>query len=131
MKMAIIYFISHADYGMHLAFMVVGTFIYLHQHSVQGKNVVPMTAFLPDHHYLCRTATTDSPFRSHLYTCIMANGRNSKRTAANGATTAETKKKKAFGHVKRLVVLNRLSQVAILFAKDVTMNLCAISQQSI
>jgi hypothetical protein len=41
------------------------------------------------------------------------------------------RRKKAFGHVKRLVVLNRLSQVAILFAKDVTMNLCAISQQSI
>jgi hypothetical protein len=125
-----IYFISHADYGMHLAFMVVGTFIYLHQHSVQGKNVAPMAAFLPDHHYLCRMATTDLPFRSHIYTCIMANECNSKRTAANGATTAETKKK-AFGHVKRLVVLNRLSQVAILFAKDVTMNLCAISQQSI
>jgi hypothetical protein len=39
-----IYFISHADYGMHLEFMVVGTFIYLHQHSVQGKNIAPMAA---------------------------------------------------------------------------------------
>jgi hypothetical protein len=97
----------------------------------EKKNVAPMAAFLPDHHYLCRMATTDSPFQSHIYTCIMANGRNSKRMAANGATTAETKKKKTFGHVKQLVVLNRLSQVAILFAKDVTMNLCAISPQSI
>ena len=26
-----IYFIRHADYGMHLAFMVVGTFTYLPQ----------------------------------------------------------------------------------------------------
>jgi hypothetical protein len=32
-----IYFIRHADYGMHLAFMVVGTFTYLHQHPVGGK----------------------------------------------------------------------------------------------
>ena len=32
-----IYFIRHVDYGMHLAFMVVGTFTYLPQHSVQGK----------------------------------------------------------------------------------------------
>ena len=32
-----IYFIRHADYGMHLAFMVVGTFTYLPQHLVQEK----------------------------------------------------------------------------------------------
>ena len=39
-----IYFIRHADYGMHLAFMVVGTFTYLPQHLVQEKNVAPMAA---------------------------------------------------------------------------------------
>ncbi len=44
MWMENIYFIRHADYGMHLAFMVVGTFTYLHQHPVRGKNVAPMAA---------------------------------------------------------------------------------------
>jgi hypothetical protein len=42
--MAILYFISRADYGMHLAFMVVGTFTYLHHHPVREKNVAPMAA---------------------------------------------------------------------------------------
>jgi hypothetical protein len=44
MWMENIYFIRHADYGMHLAFMVVGTFTYLHQHPVLGKNVALMAA---------------------------------------------------------------------------------------
>jgi hypothetical protein len=39
--MGIIYFISLADYGMHLAFMVAGTFTYRHQRPGQGKNVAP------------------------------------------------------------------------------------------
>jgi hypothetical protein len=42
--MAIIYFISLADYGMNPAFMVVGTYTYRHCHPVRGKNVVQMAA---------------------------------------------------------------------------------------
>ncbi len=43
-----IYFIRHADYGMHLVFMVVGIFTYLLQHLVQEKNVAPMaTCHMP------------------------------------------------------------------------------------
>ena len=53
MWMENIYFIRHADYGMHLAFMVVGTFTYLPQHSVRGKNVAPMAAC----HLPVRTST--------------------------------------------------------------------------
>ncbi len=44
MQMENMYFIRHADYGMHLAFMVVGTFTYFPQHLVQEKNVAPMAA---------------------------------------------------------------------------------------
>ncbi len=50
----------------------------------------------------------------------MANGQNSKRTAYGD--TAEMQKKNPSGNVERLVLLNKLSQVASLFAKDVTMN---------
>jgi hypothetical protein len=38
----IIYFISLADYGMHLAFIVAGTFTYRHQRLGQGNNFAPM-----------------------------------------------------------------------------------------
>jgi hypothetical protein len=40
--MGIIYFISLADYGMHLAFMVAGTFTYCHRHSIQYQDYVRM-----------------------------------------------------------------------------------------
>jgi hypothetical protein len=44
MWMAIIYFISLADYGMNPVFMVVGTYIYRHRQPVQGKNVAQTAA---------------------------------------------------------------------------------------
>jgi hypothetical protein len=41
------------------------------------------------------------------------------------------KEKNPSGHVEQPVVLNKLSQVASLIAKDVTKYLCSISPQSI
>jgi hypothetical protein len=60
----------------------------------------------------------------------MENGWNSKRTA-DGATAETRGTKKNGGHVKRMIVLNRLRQDAEGFARIVTMNSCSISPEAI
>lgn len=86
------------------------------RHQIYRTIIYP---FVPLFFKCIAVTVQNSPFQIHIHTCIMENGKISKRPA-DSATAASKQSKKKGGHAKRMIVINRLRQDVVGVARVVS-----------